>query len=128
MPDGQLLGHHPAEGDADDRAGVPTDEVEQGGGIVGIVGHGVGTVGDRRLPEAALVVGHHREGLVEGAIGHAGLMAQITSGARDAQQANRRAVSGVPAGQLVVDVDPVDVAEGHPASVPGVGPTGPRLR
>ena len=85
VPDGHLLGHHAPEGDPQDEAVVPTDGVEECGGIVGEVGHGVGPGGHAALPQAALVVGQDLEGGGQGAV-QPGLLAQVASGARDAQQ------------------------------------------
>ena len=111
VPDGQLLGDHATEGDADHGAVVPTDGVDQGGGIVGVVSHGVRALGDFGLAEAALVVGQDLEGGVEG-FGHAGLLAQVAPGARNAEEAIRPVGPLLP-GQLVVDGDAVGEGVGH---------------
>ena len=64
---------------------VPTDGVEECGDIVSEVGHGVGPGGHAALPQAALVVGQDLEGGGQWTA-QPGLLAQVTSGARDAQQ------------------------------------------
>ncbi len=72
VPDGQLLGHHAAEGDAEHEAVVPADGVEQRGGVVGEVRHGVRPGRHAALPQAALVVGQDLEVLGQGAVAQLG--------------------------------------------------------
>ena len=112
VPDGQLLGHHSPERDPEDQAVLPAHGIEQPGGVVGEVRHGVGPGRHAALAQAALVVGEDLEGLDEGAVGQAGLMPQVAPGARDAQES----VPGTL--ELVVQRDIVGHAPGHGCTVP----------
>ena len=69
VADGHLLGHHAAEGDPEDEAVVPADGVEERGGVVGEVRHGVGPGRHAALAEAALVVRQDLERLCQRAVG-----------------------------------------------------------
>ena len=108
----ELLGHHAAEGDAEDEAVVPADGVEEGGGVVGEVGHGRRARRHAALPEAALVVDEQLERPGQGAVGQPRLVPQVAPGARDAQEPIARPL------HLVVERDAVDGAPGHPVTVP----------
>ena len=79
--------------------------VEQGRRVSGVVRHRVRTVWDRRLAEAALVVGDDVEVLANRAI--TGALAERRARAVEEQQ--RRPVPAA----LVVDVDPVHVGARH---------------
>jgi hypothetical protein len=96
--DGQLLGDHAAEADADHAGGVPAGVVEDGGGVRRVVGHRVGPGRDIGAAEAALVVGQHvepgRQHVDEGAHPVEGLARSV-----EEQQA------GALAAPLQVDVD-----------------------
>ena len=82
----QLLGDHPAEADAEHVRGVPSDVVEQGGGVAGEVRHGRLALGHRGAPEAALVVDDHLEVPGEG-VDQEPSRLDGCSGAVDEQQA-----------------------------------------
>jgi hypothetical protein len=69
---GELLGHHAPERDAHDQGVLPGQRVEETGGIVGVVGHGIGAGGHRRLTQAALVVGGDLELLHQRPVEHTG--------------------------------------------------------
>ena len=86
---------------------VPPDRIEQAGGIVAVVGHGVRPVGDFGLAEAPLVVRGHLEGFGEGAVAESGLLAQVSTGPGNEQKP-------LPCpGQLVIQGNAVDRSEGH---------------
>jgi len=69
---GELLGHHAAEGDPHHQSVIPGQDVEETGGIVGVVRHGIGAGRNGRLTETALVVGGDLELLDQRPFEHTG--------------------------------------------------------
>ena len=57
----KLLRHHASERDAHHQATIPPHGVEQGIGIVGIVGHSIGYVRARSLTQTALIIRENLE-------------------------------------------------------------------
>ncbi|CAA9217015.1 MAG: hypothetical protein AVDCRST_MAG20-389 [uncultured Acidimicrobiales bacterium] len=99
MTEGELLGHHPAEGDAEHVGLRPADGVQQVGSVVGVLRHRVRLV---RLVAAALtplVVGEHLEVRDQRPVEHVRLGPQVAAGATDVEQ------PGAGARPLVVEVD-----------------------
>ena len=91
VPYGELLGHHAAERDTHDEAAVPAARLQQVGGIVAVLGHGVGALGDAGLPQPALVIGQDLEVGGEGRIEDPRRVPQVTPGAGDEQEPLPRA-------------------------------------
>ena len=71
----QLLGHHAAEGHAEDEAVVPADGFEERRRVVGEIGHGGGLGWHAALPEAALVVHEQLKRVGQWTVGQPGLVA-----------------------------------------------------
>ena len=93
-------------------AAVPADGIQQGDGILGVVGHRVVGLGLRGLTQPALVVGQDVEVLRNRPVEDAGLAAQVAASAADVEQAWPAALA------LVVQPQVANVDERHDRASP----------
>jgi hypothetical protein len=107
VPEGQLLGDHPAERHAEHEGVLPPHDVEQRGGVVGVIGHGVRPFGDFRLAQPPLVELQQLERDERRVVGQAPVAAQVAAGTGNEEQALPRPP------QLVIELDPVRRRDRH---------------
>ena len=111
VPHHQVLRDHAPEGNPDDQGVVPAQGVHQSRRVVGIVGHGIGTVGLLRLAQTPLVIGHEVEGPGKGTVEHVRADPKVASGSGNEQQP--RALANA----FIVDVEAVGGDFGHGQSL-----------